>query len=121
MTYNSQMHDYFNFFNLEKIFRNYGYNFQYNIINKRNVCRTNCTYLDYLNIIIKITDKFDKIIFFTDENVSTLNTGEKMICEKVLNICVEDCDIFDKHFKLNYKSMNIAVLEQNFENQLNIM
>jgi len=121
MTYNSQIHDYFNFSNLKKIFHNYGYNFQYKIISKRNECIATYTYLDYLNITIEITDNFDKIILFTDENVSTLSTGEKTICQKVLNICVKDYDIFDENFKLNYKSLNIVELEQDLENQLKIM
>ena len=114
------MHNYFNFINFKKLFRNYGYNFKYKIIKKRSECRASYTYLDYLNIIIEITDNFDKIIFFTDENVHTLSIGEKMICQKVLNICVEDYDIFDRNFKFNYNSMNIAMLEQNIENQLKI-
>ena len=70
---------------LKELFGNYGYDFQYEIIPKRNECWATRTHLDYLNIIVDIRDKYGNHIFFTDENVFTLKTGEKMICEKVMN------------------------------------
>jgi hypothetical protein len=68
---------------LKELFENYGYNFQYEIISKRNKCWATQTHLDYLNIIVEIKDKFGNHIFFTDENVFTLKNGEKMIVKRL--------------------------------------
>jgi hypothetical protein len=104
---------------LKDLFENYGYNFQYEIIGKRNECWTNQTHLNYLNIIVEIKDKYGNHIFFTDENVFTLKTGERMICEKIMNICVGDYDIFGEQF--NFKNISVTDLENSLETQLKIM
>ena len=104
---------------LNELFENYGYNFQYQIISKRNECWATQTHLDYLNVIVEIKDKFGNHIFFTDENVFTLNNGEKMICQKIMDICVGDYDIFGEDF--NSKNMEVNELEKSLETQLKIM
>ena len=104
---------------LKGLFENYGYDLEYEIISKRNECWANQTHLDYLNIIVEIKDKYGNHIFFTDENVFTLKTGEKMICEKIMNICVGDYDIFGEKF--NFENMGVTKLEKSLETQLKIM
>jgi len=104
---------------LKELFENYGYDLEYEIISKRNECMANQTHLDYLNIIVEIKDKYGNHIFFTDENVFTLKTGEKMICEKIMNICVGDYDIFGEKF--NFENMGVTELENNLETQLKIV
>tara|TARA_B100001175_G_scaffold54796_2_gene43827 strand:- start:10312 stop:10647 length:336 start_codon:yes stop_codon:yes gene_type:complete len=104
---------------LKGLFENYGYDLEYEIISKRNECMANQTRLDYLNIIVEIKDKYGNHIFFTDENVFTLKTGEKMICEKIMNICVGDYDIFGEKF--NFENMGVTKLENSLETQLKIM
>ena len=104
---------------LKGLFENYGYDLEYEIISKRNECWANQTHLDYLNIIVEIKDKYGNHIFFTDENVFTLKTGEKMICEKIMNICVGDYDIFGEKF--NFENMGVTKLENSLETQLKIM
>ena len=104
---------------LKELFGNYGYDFQYEIIPKRNECMATQTYLYYLNIIVEITDKFGNHIFFTDENVFSLKDGEKMVCEKIMNICIGDYDIFGEKFK--FRNIGITELENNLETQLKIL
>ena len=93
---------------LKELFGNYGYDFQYEVIPKRNECWATRTHLDYLNIIVDIRDKYGNHIFFTDENVFTLKTGEKMICEKVMNICVGNYDIFGEDVNFHYSHTTAA-------------
>uniref|UniRef100_A0A6C0L3D4 Uncharacterized protein n=1 Tax=viral metagenome TaxID=1070528 RepID=A0A6C0L3D4_9ZZZZ len=104
---------------LKGLFENYGYDLEYEIISKRNECMANQSYLDYLNIIVEIKDKYGNHIFFTDENVFSLKEGEKMVCKKIMNICVGDYDIFGEKF--NFRNIGITELENNLETQLKIM
>lgn len=104
---------------LKELFENYGYNFQCEIISKRNDCWTTQKSLNYFNIIVEIKDKYDNNIFFTDENVFTIKTGEKMVCEKIINICVGDYDIFGEQF--NFRNTSVTELENCLETQLKII
>lgn len=103
----------YSFHYLKELFENYGYDFQYKIINKRNECWATRTYLDYFNIIIEIKDTFGNHIFFTDENVFTLQTGEKMICKKIMDICVKNNSIFGQNF--NYTNITMNELETSLD------
>ena len=64
-------------------------------------------------------DKYGNPIFFTDENVFSLKEGEKMVCKKIMNICVGDYDIFGEKF--NFENMGVTKLEKSLETQLKIM
>ena len=64
---------------LKELFENYGYNFQYEIISKRNQCWATQTHLDYLNIIVEIKDKF-----IDGASVAQMGTLNFELCYKKL-------------------------------------
>ena len=103
---------------IKELFYNNSYIVNYNIAQiKGNVISDSFQTVNYFNIILEIKDKWDNIVFYTDENWVDLKIGEEKVCKKCLDILIGDYDIFGEEFCVNHmKNIKMNCLQTDLEN-----